>query len=244
MSHVVMLWMPGDEPYRRHPVDLDELTPKARALAEAIDDAEGRLPPGQIRIKSTAPARELYLERHAPMLSDPDEPMITVYHLWWQCWGRADEPSAREVLEWEARKIGWRWYPVAADGSDLPSSQAARDDDGVTRDQALEIVHDICPTVTISIDTWMRNATRGIKGYPGPCGHSGYHSLWSAAEVAAWAHRLRELADLRRQRAETEEAIRRKAVELSAAGLPDDLVARLAGTTRPTLRGWTGKAPS
>ncbi|PZG17822.1 hypothetical protein C1I95_14835 [Micromonospora craterilacus] len=227
--------MPGDEPGTKHTIDLNTLTPKARAVAEAIAQAE--LP--RIRIKSVRPAREMCAPEYLPMLAgDPDQPETRIHDSWWKWHGLDPEPSIHKVLEWEARKLDG-WYPIADDGTDLPTSQAARDDDGLTRDQALELVGRICPGHGITIDTWMRNATRGIKGYPAPCGHDGYRSLWSEATVREWATRLAELADLRRQREQVEQQIRRQVAGMTE--LPDDLVAGLAGITRVTARKWTGK---
>jgi len=177
--------MPGDTPHL-HPVDTDTLTPKAVGLAEAIAAYD---PPYWIKIKSSVPARELYMERHVRLLDRPDEPVTTIYSSW-PPW-RAGATTAHGLLERAAREIGWMWYPIAPDGSDLPSSQAAREDDGVTRDQAMQIVGRVCPGHGITVDTWIRKATRGADGYPTPVRHSGYCLLWSAAEVRAWAIRLR-----------------------------------------------------
>ncbi|MDG4795085.1 hypothetical protein [Micromonospora sp. WMMD1082] len=232
---VITLTMPGDEPGTIRSIDLDTLTPRARAIAEAL--AQAKLP--RIKIRSVRPARELHVPEYLPMLfDDPDAPETRIHDSWWKWHDLDPEPSIHTVLEWEAQKLDG-WYPVADDGTDLPSSQAARADDSLNRDQALALIQAICPGAGISIDTWMRNATRGIKGYPAPVRHNGHVSLWSEAAVRAWATRLAGLADLGRQRERVEQHLRERVVEM--AELPDELVAKLAGITRVTARKWTGK---
>lgn len=108
-------------PAGRHRIDLSTLTPKHRAMAEVI----AQTPLRRIRIKSVHPMRELYTPPHAEMIYSPgsprlDEPMTNAFEGWLvnHTPGRLTVP---QILEYEARtRPGW--YPIADDGSDLPSS--------------------------------------------------------------------------------------------------------------------------
>lgn len=126
MTTPITLEMPAG-PAGRHTIDLDTLSPKARALAEAIAATGKRW----IHIRSIAPLRDLY---HTPADAEfihgvshhaLDEPAVRIFESWQKNrTGRCD--SVATILEYEARKMDG-WYPVAdRHGTDLPSSAAAR----------------------------------------------------------------------------------------------------------------------
>jgi hypothetical protein len=164
-------------------VDLDTLTPLARAYAEAFAESDFRW----IRIKSRASARELFGgdANAATFYGDQatsDQPLTQLYDGW------ASYPhygGLVATLEYEARKPRG-WYPVALDGSDLPSTPGARADDGVTPDQCLTVLRE-AGLGSISKDTWMRRATKPGTGFPLPVRHNGLYSLWSERALREWA---------------------------------------------------------
>lgn len=181
-------------PAGEHIVDLTTLTPKARALAEAIAATDLRW----VRIRSTMPLVDQYAEGAdlvRQVLGDvADQPADGHF----EAWSANPTPagcSIPEILEREARKMPG-WYPVKADGSDLPSSPAAKADDGLTADQCVALIAtlvrkaDPLSTAPPTKIRWMRYAPAGDDGYPAPATHNGSVSLWSAADVAAYAAEL------------------------------------------------------
>jgi len=191
MSILLELTMPTDSKRTatRFTIDPGTLTPKARALAEAIADPN-RLGTS-IHLISRVLMRDLYKPGTAEEFFGANYPGLNQpardgFDGWWKI--EPTQEKLHEILEWEARKFP-RYYPVAADWSDLRSSAAARDDDGLTREQALEILRQVRLDVPIDVDTWMRKATKGLDDYPAPLFHNGYRSLWSEAAVRAFADR-------------------------------------------------------
>jgi len=167
-----------------HRVDLAALTPRARALAEAIAQTQLRW----IRIKSVAPLRDLYASQEAAAFFGGDalnEPRLGTFESWADNFGGGR--TVEQVLESEARKLHG-WYPIADDGTDLPSSQAARADDGLTPGQAFRLLADLSAGVgRAGVEAWMRTATRGLDGHPPPVRHNGLTSLWSEQQLRDYA---------------------------------------------------------
>lgn len=240
LSNITLPWGKA----KKH-VDLDSLTPMARALAEAMASSAVRW----ISIRSRRMVRDLHPPGQAEQLwgaAHPglDEPRVEPYESWSiprEGW------TIEEWLEYEARKMPG-WYPVAPGGGDLPSSPAARLDDGITADQCLLMLAMI--GCTVDKDRWMRKATKGADGFPAVARHNGHGSLWSEAEVRAWAIRrlsdplgqLSATATGRRQDYETAmDELRRAVVEEAAKGATDSALARRAGVDRMTILRWLGK---
>jgi hypothetical protein len=247
MTTIVKLNWPTGAERGSEEVDLDTLTPKSRALAEAI---AGRTL-GRIHLLSVRPMRDMYRPGDAARIHGADspkldDPMRDSFESW------AHRPatggySLHQMLEYEARKFP-RWYPVAEGWTELPSSTAARDDDGVTVEQALEIIRTVAPNASIDKDRWMRKATKGDGGYPKPARHNGYQSLWSEAEVRAFAERvaaIQQAAVARQQSVNAEREATGRLRELVTAAAADDVdedeVRGWASLNRGTVRTWLGK---
>lgn len=180
---MIKLRLPID-PDTERTIDLDTLTPKARAVAEAIAQARA----ARILLRSNRPRRDLYRPEDAERFFTEDElcePETTGHSSWWKCVPSTPQELHR-WLEWEARKFP-RHYPIADNKTDLPSSQDARLDDGLTVDQVLELIRLVAPGKQPGKDAWMRKATKGVDGYPAPVRHNGYRSLWSEAQVREFA---------------------------------------------------------
>lgn len=182
---VIELTLPTRE--RPELVDLAVLTPMARAVAEAIAQTTDRY----ICIRSRATERELMDPRFHDFYAPADEPITKVWDRWWKA---PKATSAVDILEWEARKlIGW--YPVARDGSELASSQAAAADDLLTGDQCISLLLQLCPgrSDITDKDLWMRHARKGDEGYPAAARRMSRGWLWSEADVRAFvARRLQQ----------------------------------------------------
>lgn len=226
----------------------NRLTPKARALAEAIAETGLR----RISVRSVAPAREVYGTRAGLFVAADalDKPITRA----WENWAASDSPARHATdpyrwLEYEARKmIGW--YPVAADGTDLPSSQAAREDDGVGADDALNFLNHACPAGTApSKAAWMQYAIRGEHGYPAPVRHNGIMSLWSVTDLSKYASFLHVCHSIGVHRAtavtvemEATAALKFALLAAVTGGMPETLAERVFGVARQTIRDWRAAA--
>jgi hypothetical protein len=247
MTNLVTLVMPHG-PQGQHTVDLDALTAKAAALAEALAEDMYRW----IRTRSTKPMRDMYHPGHAELMVGPDSPDLDRPILGtFESWEKVPDDSAEDVhriLEREARKLG-HWYPVARDGSDLPHSRAAANDDGLTRGQVFDLLRRRRSCAGITPDEWMRNSTRGLNGFPRPVRHNGQVSLWSRKDVedfiagrAVIDQLAHELASARKGVDAAMGDLRRTLVpQLEAGQLTEVYAAALAGVDRMTVRSWLGK---
>lgn len=181
----VLLGRPDD-------VDLDALTPRARALAEAVAQLPGsRKGAGEILCehrtltrRDTTPNPEMWLS--------PDQ-MTEPARQTWSAWDRYPQDSpmpATEYLERQARKIPPEWRIVSAWAigetfAPVPSSARGAADDLLTPRGVVEYLarhHDR----HIGAGTWRSYASRGQA--PAAVDRVGREGLWSAADVAAWAN--------------------------------------------------------
>lgn len=147
-------------------VDLDQLTPRARALAEAVAQMPGaRKGAGEIlcehRTKTraeTTPNPQVWLRPE-----EMDQPARQTWSAWDKY--RADSPMpAAEYLERQARKIPHDWVVVSAvwfggpRQEPVPSSAASADDQYLTRDQVLAYMRE--RGRDISVSTWSSYTAR------------------------------------------------------------------------------------
>lgn len=173
-------------------VDLDVLTPRARALAEAVVQLPGsRKGAGEILCQHRTLTR-------AEMTSDaeswlPPELLAKPAQQGWARWDiyRADSVvTPVEYLERQARKIPPEWRIVCGravgrpDPAPVPSFQAGGDDDRLTPRAVVEYLATHHKR-HIGSSTWRAYASRGQA--PAPVGHVGRESLWMPADVDAWA---------------------------------------------------------
>lgn len=173
-------------------IDLDDLTPRARALAEAVAQLPGaRKGAGEILCEHRTKTR-LDMNPDAEAFWPPER-LAEPARLGWARWDiyRADsEVSPVEYLETQARKIPPEWRIVSGkaiaqpEQPPVPSSQAAGDDDRLTPRAVVEYLATHHKR-HIGPGTWRAYASRGQA--PAPVGHVGRESLWSPADVDAWA---------------------------------------------------------
>ncbi len=178
-------------------VDLDTLTPKARALAEAIAMSFGQQPIGVLcdtgRTKGDNP-NHAYLygtgERADEIGAQADLRLVTN-------WGLipADSPtSATDWLEENARSIPFDTWPVAGAHSRVqamtervPSADAAREDRCLTRSQAIRYLTDA--GAPVSPDGWSRLWKAGQIPGPRHLALGGRMPLWHVDDLDAYARR-------------------------------------------------------
>lgn len=178
-------------------VDLDTLTPKARALAEAIHASTGHQPLGVLvdtgRTKGDNP-NHAYLHGTGPaadeIAAQPDlrfmrnlEPLP-----------RTAETTPEEWLEYNARQIPVDAWPIAGARSRMeplddrvPSADAARDDRCLTRDQALLYLSE--HGAGVGPDAWIMLQKAGNAPEPRQYALGGRMPLWHIDDLAAYAAR-------------------------------------------------------
>ncbi|MER5902982.1 hypothetical protein ABT150_23235 [Streptomyces mirabilis] len=187
----VRKWGPSE------PVDLDTLTPKARALAEAIAMSAGQQPIGVLcdtgRTKGDNPNHR-YLHGSGPdadrIGAEPELRLVTN-------WGLIPVDSPTSVTYWleeNARSIPVDSWPVAGAHSRVqamtervPSADAAREDRCVTRRQAIRYLTDA--GVSVSPDGWSRLWKAGNLPEPRHLAAGGGLPLWHVDDLDAYAGR-------------------------------------------------------
>ncbi|MEU1506416.1 hypothetical protein [Kitasatospora sp. NPDC005748] len=177
-------------------VDLDALTPRARALSEAVTQLPGgRKGAGEILCLHTSKTRGDLTPNAEVWLSTEQAAEPARQH--WSAWDRypADsEMPAAEYLERQARKIPPEWSIVAGrsiatpDAAPVPSVRAGAADDrltvrGVVDRLARKHGRHIGP------GTWRSYVARGQA--PARVGSVGRESLWDPAEVDEWANKAK-----------------------------------------------------
>lgn len=157
----------GLTPAHTDDVDLDQLTPRARALAECVAQMPGaRKGAGEILCEHTTRTRG-ETTPHPEVWLAPDQ-MHEPARMTWSAWDRypADsELPAAEYLERQARKIPHEWRIVSAcwiagpSQEPVPASAASAEDRYLTRDQVLDYMRD--RGRDISVSTWSSYVARG-----------------------------------------------------------------------------------
>ncbi len=171
-------------------IDLDALTPRARALAEAVAQLLGaRKDAGEILCVHREKTR-------ADMIRNPEvwlspEQMDESARQTWSAWDRYPanaEMGAAEYLERQARKIPPEWRIVSAWSmgavfQPVPSTEAGAADDGLTARGVTEYLASHHGR-HIGPGTWRAYASRDQA--PKPVRRVGREGLWSPADVDAW----------------------------------------------------------
>jgi hypothetical protein len=168
------------------PVDLDTLTPRARALAEAVAQRLG----GRcvIWLQSKKTVREAV--PGADRFYSADE-LDRPYTMGWSGWSNYPADSAmsqHDYLEQQARRIPPQYSIVGADAQQpVPSFAEAAADQDMTRDQVLDYIAAKTGRPRITPGTWSSYTSR--KQAPTPSRYVGRTPLWSPATIDAWLAR-------------------------------------------------------
>lgn len=170
-----------DKTDRVSDIDPSSLTPRARALAEAIAPADAN-PLGvrhPIRLASDQTMRELDLD---PIWYGPDldQPHTTMWSSW------SDYPATstldpHEYLETQAAKLPVGYYPTGVDAS----GTAQDDADLITRMQVIEVMR--AAGRTLSVGALDNYRSRPPAGWPGPVRYVGRTPMWSRRAIEAYA---------------------------------------------------------
>lgn len=170
----------GDDVYED--VDLDALTPRARALAEAVAQRHGCR--CVVWLQSDATIRQVIPDAERYYKADEvDGP----YRMGWSGWSHYPADSAmsqHDYLEQQARRIPPQYSIVGAFPSQpVPSFEEASQDRGMTRDQVLEYIRQATGR-QIAPSTWSSYTAR--KQAPGPSRYVGRTPLWDPPAIDAW----------------------------------------------------------
>lgn len=166
----------------RDTVDLEQLSPRARALAEAVD-ASLSATASTIWIESDQPRGEQWRsEEQRAAYGDPDrdtEPRRQQ----WSAWDRfyADAPESGEwYLERQAAKIPAGWHVIA---SDLRTAVATTDRE-LTAEQVVATIALHRPGTTMTARTFRSYVSRGQA--PKSLPHAGRTPLWDSDVILEW----------------------------------------------------------
>ncbi|MGP4104573.1 hypothetical protein [Nonomuraea sp. KM90] len=165
---------------RTEHVDLDQLTPRARAFAEAIHDCFGHQPL-EIRFEGPPPSDK----RQADFYGRAPRHSIT------RNWSpRPPEMTAVQWLEREIRTLPLDWYPVSAlHGERVPSAEEGAADRVLTRETVLKYLRE--HGYPMSAQAW--DTLRGTGHLPEPDRYVCSRPQWRPETLDAYIHRPREL---------------------------------------------------
>lgn len=171
-------------------VDLDQLTPRARALAEAVAQLPGATKgAGEILCEHTSKTRADMTPNASVWLTA--EQMTEPARQTWAAWDKypADSPvPATEYLERQARKIPHDWRIVSAvwvagpRQQPVPTSAASATDRYLTRDQVLDYMRK--QGRDISVSTWSSYVARDQA--PRPDQRINRTPLWAVETIDAY----------------------------------------------------------
>ncbi|MEU1497313.1 hypothetical protein [Streptomyces sp. NPDC005732] len=178
-------------------VDLDTLTPKARALAEAIHMSPGHQPLGVLcdtgRTKGDNPNHAYVYGSGVEADEIGAQPDLRFMRNL-EPLPRDAETSVEEWLEYNARQMPYDSWPIAGARSRIepldervPSAEAARLDRCLTRDQALKRLAE--RGIVLSNDAWIMLQKAGNAPQPHRYALNGRMSLWDVDDVDAYASR-------------------------------------------------------
>lgn len=181
-------------------VDLEALTPKARAFAEAIHASPGHQPLGVLvntgKTKGDNP-NHTYLHGTGPdadeIAAQPDLRLMGNLELI----PRNAETTPEEWLEFNARQMPYDAWPIAGARSRIepleervPSADAAREDRCLTRDQALRYLGEkVGQYVIASNEAWIMLQKAGNAPSPQHYALGGRMPLWHVDDLDAYASR-------------------------------------------------------
>jgi hypothetical protein len=183
-------------------VDLDQLTPRARALAEALHDTMQHPAVGgtALDVRFESDKTNAVLADVPPRVPDAYRPVKDADQLgqrttrWGPMLSAAADMTLVEWLESEARKIPLDWYPIGAPQRPrVPSWEAGAADRYLTREQVLEYMRD--HNAEMSVTAW--DTLRGTELLE-PDRYVCRRPQWLPETIDAFIGRDRELWPLSR----------------------------------------------
>ncbi|WP_433363910.1 hypothetical protein [Streptosporangium sp. CA-115845] len=170
-------------------VDLDELSPRARALAEAISHCAAAVA-DTIRLRSDKRIRDTQLNwEHYFTPEQADQPLT----MDWARWDKypADSPmSAVEWLERQAAKIPPGWRIVGATRSSLGGEPLVQVEDSSTLMTAEQVAAYLATHGRhMTAASWRSKAHPSKRLAPPPTDRVGRTPLWEQVDVDAWLNR-------------------------------------------------------
>lgn len=163
-------------------IDLDQLSPRARALAEAVAQRD-LCTRGPIWCVSRATVRDLVADAESWYSTEAlNRPHARV----WDAWSPYDDQHSlteTEYLEQQARRIPAEYSIVGSSpGSPVPSATAAHEDTGMTRAEVLAYL--ARHGRRIEPGTWSSYVARGQA--PAPVRRVGRTPLWALEDISQW----------------------------------------------------------
>lgn len=189
---------PGEGSAPKVEIDLDRLTPMARALAESVH-ARPLSARSTVWLESHQTLRDLFAANAARGLPahlsngafwHSEEELDGPHRIPWCSWSHypvTSEVDPHDYLEQQAQKLPIGYFPIGQGVQDrVPSAEAARDDtDLIVRSQVLEVLRELGRPISVaSLDNYRKNPP---KGWPQPVRYVGRTPQWSRAEVVAYA---------------------------------------------------------
>lgn len=188
---------PGEGSAPRVEIDLDRLTPMARALAESVA-ARPLSARSTVWLESHQTLRDLFAANAARGLPahlsngafwHSEEELDGPHRIPWCSWSHYPVTSTmdpHDYLEQQAQKLPMGYYPIGSIWDRVPSASAARDDtDLITRTQVLELLRHLGrPITAATMDNYRQ---RPPADWPQPVRYVGRTPQWSRAAIAAYA---------------------------------------------------------
>ncbi len=174
-------------------VELDTLTPRARALAEAVAATPLRTAV-DIWVQAERPIRDTVPDW--PMWYTPEQASQPERRAWrgWSDYPVTSVMSPAEYLERQARRIPVGWHVLGANPQVAVASLAdGASDTGMTRDAVLAWLRGHGRPIAPS--TWTSYVARGQA--PAPRRHVARTPLWDLSDIEAWIAAQRDARDVR-----------------------------------------------
>ncbi len=169
------------------PVDLDRLTPRARALAETLAATPVKAPVA-VMLESARTVREM--DPDADPLWHTPEQLDAPHRVTWSAWSHYPVESGmdpHEYLERQARKLPLGYFPIGRDSfTSVPSADAARDDtDLIAKGQVIALLRELGrPVTAASVDNYRSSPP---AGWPQPVRYVGRTPMWSSTQIQRYA---------------------------------------------------------
>jgi hypothetical protein len=160
---------------RMFTVDPDRLTPRARALAEAVQSSR------IVMLESTRTLRELGAD---PMWYGPD--LDQPHRIAWEAWSQERPRDIVEYLERQAAKLPIGYVPVGPAHNELPPADAARAEGHlIGKAQVLELLRDLGrPISATTLDNYR---SRPSADWPQPVRYVGRTPQWDRRQIETYA---------------------------------------------------------